>query len=110
MLHMVDNGSRRPPKLDYAPPGSAAGKRYTMLLGISATVGGYFVAVAVGLALLGGNQGPIPFLCPLWPVLAVAGILLGKSLDRQRAARGPHYSEIPTNPDDKRGDKGDRDM
>jgi hypothetical protein len=73
----------KPVPLSYAAPAKPAPRKrwfYTITWAAVGIVGGYFVCAGIGV-LLGGNEGPIPFLCLLWPVVIVALTLWGRRID-----------------------------
>jgi hypothetical protein len=75
---------KKPNPLHYAMPSKPPPRKgyfYTIVWAAVGIVGGYFVCAGIGV-LLGGNEGPVPFLCLLWPVIIVGLALWGHRMDQ----------------------------
>ena len=71
--------------VEYARPSEPKpGIYYRVLFGLLGAVVGYFVAAIAGIVLIGGPQGPIPFIFTLWPAIFAGCLVWGGHLDRRR--------------------------
>ena len=77
--------SNKPKTVEYARPVKPKpGIYYRVLFGILGAVVGYFVAALAGIILIGGPQGPIPFIFTLWPVIFASCMIWGGHMDRRQ--------------------------